>query len=449
MHGWTPENDRLATRVLDYILARMRGEAPLGGTAPAALLAERAGQTITATGLGGVEALRRWDEELGPATIASDHPRYLAFIPHAPTEAAKLFDMIVAVSGIYGGSWLEAAGAVHAENAALRWLASLAGLPPEAGGTFVAGGTLGNVSALHAARHAALMRRGGERPARWQLAASADAHSSVAQAARLLDVDMIEVPTDADHRLTGANLRAALEANQSDGLFAVLASAGTTNLGVIDDLSGIAGVCQERGVWLHVDGAYGLAALAAPSKRSAFAGIELADSFIVDPHKWLFAPYDSCALVYRDPAIARAAHGQHGAYLDAITAREEWHPADYAVHLSRRARGLPFWFSLAVHGTDAYATAIETTLTLARQAAEAIRARPDLDLVAEPELTVVVFRKHGWTAPDYDRWAAELFAASTAFVIPSSVRGEPVARLVILNPLTTLADIEVVLDSMG
>jgi glutamate/tyrosine decarboxylase-like PLP-dependent enzyme len=449
MHGLTNMTEQVARQVLELVLARQRQDPwPLGGVATAAELAERVGATITPAGLGGQEALRRWVEELAPATVAADHTRYFAFIPHAPTEAAVLFDLLVGASGIYAGSWLEAAGAVYAENEALRWLADLAGFPAEAGGVFVPGGTLGNLSALHAARHAALTQRGGVRPARWQIAASIEAHSSIAQAARVLDVELIDVPVDASHRLTGTHLRAALEANAIDGIFAVVASAGATNLGVIDDLSSVAAVCQEHSIWLHVDGAYGLAALAAPSMRPAFAGIERADSFIVDPHKWLFAPYDCCALLYRDPEQARAAHSQSAAYLDGITARDEWNPADYAVHLSRRARGLPFWFSLAVHGSDAYAEAIETTLAVARQVADEIRARPYLELVVEPDLSVLVFRRHGWMAADYDTWAARLFAMGTAFVMPTRVRGEPAARIVVLNPRTTCADVVMVLDEM-
>jgi L-2,4-diaminobutyrate decarboxylase len=450
MHRLTDETEQLARRVLDLVLTRLRREpGPLGSAATPEELAARAGQTITPEGLGAAEALRRWIEGLGPSTVAADHPRYLAFIPHAPTVASEIFDLVVGTSGIYAGSWFEAAGAVFAENQALRWLADLAGFPTEAGGTFVPGGTLGNLSALHAARHAALARRGGVRPTRWQLAASAEAHSSVAQSARVLDVDLIDVPVDANHRLTGANLRAALEESAGEGLFAVVASAGATNLGLIDDLPGIAEVCREQGVWLHVDGAYGLAALAAPSKRSAFAGVELADSFIVDPHKWLFAPYDSCALVYRDPAQARAAHSQSAAYLDVINERNEWNPADYAIQLSRRARGLPFWFSLAVHGTDAYAEAIEATLSLTRQAAAEIRSRPYLDLLIEPELTVLVFRRHDWSAADYDAWSARLIGSGTAFVVPTRFQGEPAARIVILSPRTTMADVAMVLDSMA
>src|SRR5215212_1106320 len=450
MHGLTNDIELLARQVLELVLARQRQDPwLLGGTATTEELAERVGPTITRAGLGGSGALRKWVEELAPATIAADHPRYLAFIPHAPTEVAVLFDLLVGASGIYAGSWLEAAGAVYAENEALRWLVDLAGLPAEAGGTFVPGGTLGNLSALHAARQAALVRRGGVRPARWKIATSAEAHSSVAQAARVLDVDLIDVPVDANHRLTGTLLRAALDGEADDGLFAVVASAGTTNLGVIDDLPSVAAVCRDRGLWLHVDGAYGLAALAAPKMRPAFAGVELADSFIVDPHKWLFAPYDCCALVYRDPTQARAAHSQSAAYLDAINARDEWNPADYAVQLSRRARGLPFWFSLAVHGTDAYAEAVETTLAVTRQAVDEIRTRPRLELLIEPELSVLVFRRHGWAAEDYDSWSARLFATGTAFVMPTRVRGEPAARIVILNPRTTVADVATVLDVMS
>ena len=125
----------------------------------------------------------------------------------------------------------------------------------------------------------------------------------------------------------------------------------------------------------HVDGAYGGAGLAAPSVRHLFAGVEHADSFIVDPHKWLFAPFDCCALIYRDPAQARAAHTQHASYLDAVNVDGEWNPSDFAIQLTRRARGLPFWFSLAVHGTDAYTVAIEQTLDVTRAGAELIRSR--------------------------------------------------------------------------
>ncbi|MEZ4561612.1 MAG: pyridoxal-dependent decarboxylase [Thermomicrobiales bacterium] len=450
MHRLTPEMAHLAESILQAVLARQREDPwPLGATRSFDELSARVGQTVTAAGLGPEGALRLWQEHLQPANVAVDHPGYLAFIPHAPTEAAVFFDMLISGLAIYAGSWLEASGAIYAENQALRWLADLAGYPAEAGGTFVQGGTLGNLSALHTARSAALRKRIGERPARWQVAASAEAHSSITQAARVLDIDVLDVPVNNEYRLTAEGLRQAIAVSGHDGLFAVVASAGATNLGVIDDLAGVAAVCREHGLWMHIDGAYGLGALASPPRRALFAGIEHSDSFIVDPHKWLFAGYDACALVYRDPAEARAAHSQSAAYLDALNARNEWNPADYAVQLSRRARGLPFWFSLAVHGTAAYADAIEATLTLTAQAVAAIRANPDLEVVIEPDLSAIVFRRRGWGSEDYDRWAADLLAAGTAFVMPTRFRGEPAARLVLLNPRTTFADIERVLDAMA
>ena len=164
---------------------------------------------------------------------------------------------------------------------------------------FVSGGTAGNLSALVAARHAATAARGGERPRRWQIACADTVHSSVASAARVMDVDLLTVLHDERGRLTGSALSSALDRTEPAGAFAVVASAGSTNAGIVDDLEGLAAVCRDEGLWLHVDGAYGGAGLLAPSVRERFRGIEHADSLIVDPHKWLFAPYDSCALVYR------------------------------------------------------------------------------------------------------------------------------------------------------
>jgi len=264
-----------------------------------------------------------------------------------------------------------------------------------------------------------------------------------------MDAGALEVPADGG-RLTGAALRAALDADGGDGVFAVVATAGTTNVGLVDDLAGVAEVCRERGLWLHVDGAYGLAALCAPSARDRFTGIEHADSFIVDPHKWLFSPFDCCALVYREPAYGRAAHRQHASYLEALYVDDDaFNPSDYGVHLTRRARGLPFWFALAVHGTDAFAEAVETTLALTRAGAQEIAGRDELELLIEPELSVLVFRRRGWETADYDRWAASLRESGTAFVVPTTVGGETVGRLALVNPRTTLDDLRIVLDAMG
>jgi aromatic-L-amino-acid/L-tryptophan decarboxylase len=387
---------------------------------------------------------------LAPAVISADSPRFLGFIPAAPTKAALLFDMLVSCASIQGISWLEAAGAIHAENQVLRLIADRAGLPQGAGGCFVSGGSAANLSALLVAREAA-KRRAGDAGAgrRWRVAVSTDAHSSVAATLRILEMDPLTVCTG-DHRLTGTALRAAIDADgDPSSLAAVVATSGTTNAGIIDDLAGAAAVCRELGLWFHVDGAYGGAGLFAPSVRRAYDGIEHADSFVIDPHKWLFAPFDCAALIYREPALARSVHTQDASYLDVIHASPaEWNPTDYAYHLTRRARGLPLWFSLAVHGVRAYSEAIEASISLARQAAAEIADRDYLELIREPELGVVLFRRAGWAPAQYTRWAGQLLHDQVAFMPPSAWEGETVARFAFLHPHTTMDLVRQILDRM-
>ena len=228
-----------------------------------------------------------------------------------------------------------------------------------------------------------------------------------------------------------------------------MATGGTTNGGFVDDLAGVADIAEARGLWFHVDGAYGLAALAVESARHLFVGVERADSFCVDPHKWLFAPFDCAALLYRDPELARAAHTQHAAYLDILHTTPDWNPSDYAFHLSRRARGLPFWFSLATHGTDAYADAIESTLTLTRDVARMIEAHPLVELLEEPELSVVLFRRVGWAPADYAAWSDRVLAEGLTLTVPTTWRGQTCLRFCFVNPRTTTDDVSLVLDSLA
>jgi L-2,4-diaminobutyrate decarboxylase len=450
VHHYDKQTAALGEAVLDYALARLQLDpVPLDGPKSVEDLDQIADLQVSEAGIGGQAALDLFAKELAPACISIDHPRYLSFIPCAPTEASSLFDLVVGASALYGGSWLEGAGAVYAENAALRWVAGLAGLPEGAGGVFVPGGTVGNLSALVAARHAAKTAHAGDLPQRWKVAGTSQTHSSVKSACDVMDVDFIGVPVDDNGRLTGANLRETIESVGAEGLFAVVATAGTTNFGIVDDLASVAEVCRELGVWFHVDGAYGGAGLAAPSIRHLYAGIEHADSFTVDPHKWFFAPFDCCALIYRDPAVAKAAHTQKAGYLDVLTDASDWNPSDYAIGLTRRARGLPFWFSLVSNGSAKYTAAVERTLTITRHAASEIKKRRYVELLRAPDLSVVVFRRIGWTPQQYQVWSDRLLAANFAFVVPTTHEGETVTRFAIVNPRTTKSDINAILDTMA
>ena len=449
MHEFDEEIDALAAKILEYSLIRLKKDPPLDGPWSYEELYNEVGETITTKGLGGDKALDIFKHVLAQACISTDHPRYLAFIPSAPTESATLFDLVVGASALYGGSWLEGAGAVFAENQALRWLSDLAQFPSSSGGVFVQGGTIGNLSALVAARHSARAKYPSVK--RWVIAASSQAHSSIKSAADVMDVEVLTIPTDKNEKMQGSTTAFEIDkyhlANPDHRVFAVVATAGSTNLGIIDDLKGVGQIASERGIWYHIDGAYGLAALASPRSKALFSGIELADSFIVDPHKWLFAPFDACALIYRDPEIARAAHTQHAGYLETLDSGQ-WNPSDYAIHLTRRVRGLPFWFSLATHGTDKYAESMDKTMDLARVSAQLIKEHPNLELLMEPELSIVAFTRKGWQASDYQRWSDKLLVDQIGFVTPSSHQGEPILRFAIVNPWTSITDIKVILATL-
>ena len=448
MHEFTAEVEELAKAVMEYSLARLKSDPPLDGPRTEADLYSELGNTITAQGLGGKETLKVFTDTLALACISTDHPRNLAFIPSAPSEYSNLFDLVVGASSLYGGSWQEGAGAVFAENQAIKWLIDIAGLPKSAGGVFVQGGTMGNLSALVVARDQA--RKTHPDTKRWVIACSAESHSSITSAAHVMDVDVLKIETNGELRLDGAHVAKAIDelhATTNKRVFAIVGTAGSTNLGIVDDLATLAKAAKERNIWFHVDGAYGLAGLCAPSVRHLYNGVEDADSFIVDPHKWLFAPYDACALVYRNPALAKETHTQHASYLETLH-DDSWSPSDYAIHLTRRVRGLPFWFSLAAHGTDAYSAAVEEGIRLAKESAKRIVAHPNLELVREPELSIVAFTRKGWSPAQYQQWSDALLEKQIGFIPPSKHAGESILRFAFVNPWTSMDDVQMILDTL-
>ena len=477
MHEWDESTDLFAHAVIGYAIERLKvPKDPQWGAHKATDLAATLDTSITPTGIGGHAALAMFRDVLMPACRPMDDPLNLAYVPTAPSIAATMFDLVVSASSIFGGNWEAGTGAIAAENTALRWLADLAGFPAEAGGVFVSGGSAANLSALATARHRAQQRRteqGLGRPTRWCIVTTDEVHASVRAAARIMDVDVLEAPTDDLGRFTGAALAEVLSAHGgSEGVstsgpgpdatrhatgaagegdvvvFAVVATGGTTNAGAVDELDALADVCAAHDLWLHIDGAYGLAALCSDLVGDTFRGIERADSFGVDPHKWLFAPYDCAALVYREPAHAAAAHAQHGAYLDAVN-RNDWNPSDYAYHLSRRARGLPLWFSLATYGTAAYTEAVDVSIATARTLAADIADRPGFELLLEPQLSIVLFTLDGWTRDDYLAWSTQRAREGVALMVPTTWKGEPCMRICLVNPRTRLDDVRSLLDDLA
>lgn len=442
--------------VMKYAIHRITNTAPeLGTPKKEEELRALVGETITATGIGGEQAFKLFKEVLIKATVPIDHPRHLAFVPAAPTRAAIMFDLVTSASSIHGAYWMEGAGGIFAENEAMKWLVSLTGLPKGAFGVFTSGGTAANLSAMVTAREN--WRKNDEyRGLKGLILTSSGAHSSIKAMAKVMDAEVLLIETE--ELLTGPDLQATidgLDSEQRKRLFAVVATGGTTNAGIIDDLEGIAAICEHEKLWFHVDAAYGGGALVATSVRHLFHGIEKADSITIDPHKWLFSPYDCGAVLYKNPDLAKEAHSQEGSYLDIFKdeGAHGFNPSDYQIQLTRRVRGLPLWFSLAMHGTDRYELAVERGLELATIAGELIADHPLLELVRKPSLSCVLFRRKGWTPEDYKNWTYKNHREGLCLVTPTKWKNkgvyETVSRFCFINPDTTKKDIQIILETMG
>lgn len=443
--------------IMKYVISRITEKNPrLGYFESEEVLQEKVGKTITKNGIGGEKALNLWKEILAPAATAIDHPRHLAFVPAAPSRAAIMFDLVASASSIHGAYWMEGAGGIFAENQAMEWLVSLTGMPQGAFGVFTSGGTAANLSAIVTARENWRKRKPENEYKKGLILTSVGAHSSIKAMAKVTDAEVMLI--DTEEKLMGDDLQCALDAMDSElksRLFAVVATGGTTNAGIIDDLKGIAAICEEQKIWFHVDAAYGGGALATDTVRHLFNGIEKADSVTIDPHKWLFSPYDCGAVIYKNPALAKEAHAQEGSYLEIFKDKgaNGFNPSDYQIQLTRRVRGLPLWFSLAMHGTEVYKKAVERGIELAQIAGTKITREKHLELVREPSLSCVLFRRKDWQAEDYRHWTYKNHKDGFALVTPTKWQHadgtyETCARFCFINPDTTPEDIDAILATM-
>jgi glutamate/tyrosine decarboxylase-like PLP-dependent enzyme len=456
MHKIDIELIEMTMDIMKYTIDRISStKHKIGKPQTAEDLKALVGETITEKGVGGEHALGLWKKHLMKANVPIDHPRNLAFVPASPTRAAIMFDLVTSASSIHGAYWMEGAGGIFCENEAMKWIVSLTNLPDGAFGVFTSGGTAANLSAIVTAREYWRSLDDNNKKRKGLIITSVGAHSSVKSMAKVVDADVLFV--DTEDKMYANALQEKIEGLSSEDrkrLFAVVATGGTTNAGIIDDLSGIGDICKTEHLWFHVDAAYGGGALAADSVKHLFNGIEKADSITIDPHKWMFSPYDCGAVVYKQPELAKKAHSQEGSYLDIFKdeGAHGFNPTDYQIQLTRRVRGLPLWFSLAMHGTDKYKEAIERGLELAQIAGKLIEERPFVELVRDPSLSCVLYRRIGWSPEDYTHWTYENHEKGFALVTPTKWKTsegfETCSRFCFINPDTTEEDIEMILDSM-
>jgi aromatic-L-amino-acid/L-tryptophan decarboxylase len=382
-----------------------------------------------------------------------DHPAFLAFIPGEPTWPGALADLVASALNLHAIDWIEAPGPTQVELTTLRWLCDWFGYPAAAGGVFVSGGSASNMTALACARETLL----GAMADDVIVYVSDQAHSSMARAARVLGFrpeQLRVLPVDERYRMRPETLSAAIEADARAGrapLF-VSAAAGSTNTGAIDPLSELADVTHAAGAWFHVDAAYGGGAILSQRGKRLLAGIERADSVTVDPHKWMYQPIECGVLLVRDLGHLHGAFEITPDYLqDLDSALNEPNFSDLGMQLTRSARALKLWTSVRAFGLRAFRDAVDRSLDLARRAAERIEASPSMELLAEPSLGIVCFRRTFGNGDDATadalnaRLVTMLADSGIGFISSTRLRGRYTLRLCILNHSTTWGDVDAVL----
>ena len=313
------------------------------------------------------EILTQLKRDVLPNNLHVDHPRFFAFVPGPNNFVSAMADALAAGFNIFNGTWFGGSAAAALELGVTRWLCRTCGLPNTAGGLFVSGGSVANVTGLMAARHAILQ----DRVEGATIYFSDQTHSSVERALRVIGFSREQIrrlESDKNFRLSIQSVRAAIAEDRAKGLrpFCIVANAGTTNTGAVDPVAELADLAVQEKLWLHVDGAFGAASILSERGRAMLTGLERADSLTLDPHKWLFQSFECGCVLVRDAALLKSAFQIKADYLrDVYREIEEINPCDYGIQLTRSFRALKVWLSLETFGLAAFREAITRGFELA------------------------------------------------------------------------------------
>jgi aromatic-L-amino-acid/L-tryptophan decarboxylase len=426
---------------------------------------------LPAAPLSGDEILNLLVERILPHPMGNGHPRFFGWVNSPPAMLAVITEMLAAAMNpsCAGGDH----AAIYLEHCVIRWLIRLLGLPEEeSAGLLVSGGSAASLTALAAARHRALSRLGidvrkqgvGRAHARLRLYASSEAHSSVQKAVELLGLGSESIrwiAADAEFRISLDGLRQAIREDREQGWhpFCIVASAGTVQTGAIDPLEALASLAAEWNLWLHVDGAYGGAAMLDPNSKAVFAGIERADSIALDPHKWLSVPVECGCLLVRDGALLRDTFSLVPSYLRTEAGKGignlPWF-AEYGFQQTRGFRALKLWVTLAHAGTSGLARQIARQIALARYLEKSIAAAPDFELRSKGQLSIVCFRYVSQELAGNEeavdalnkRIMEYMQAQGTAFLTNTMLAGRFALRACILHYATTERDLDTMLQAV-
>ncbi len=447
---------RTGYAAVDALVARLAdpsGDPVLRRASPAEMRA-RLGGPPPEQGAGLDAVLARVIEDVLPYAARTDHPGYFAFIPCFTTWPAALAELTATAANPSPWAWMESAAATQIELEVIDWFRTWLGMPAGTGGVLVSGGSAANLTALLVAREAA----GG--PSEDSVVYVSDqGHSSLARTARAMGLRPHQVrvlPSDDRWRLPPGTVAAAARTDRRAGRIpiAVCASAGSTNTGAVNPLDGLADVCAAEELWLHVDAAYGGFAALTPKGRALLAGIERADSVTVNPHKWLFQPFECGGVLVRDGARLARTFSVHPDYLDdtGTHGAGEVNLADWGLQLSRGFRALKVWMSVQAFGLAAFRTAIQRNLDLASYAEELVRDQAELTLMAPTTLGIVCFRREwpGCDEAETERrgiaLADALERSGAALVSTTRLAGRHAIRLCVLNPTSSEVHVRQVIE---
>ena len=398
--------------------------------------------------------LQVFREAIIPLSRQNAHPRMFGYVQSPGTALAAFADLLASTLNANLTAWRSAPAPVELERLTIDWIRQILGFNSEAGGLFVSGGSIANLAAIAAARQT----KGGSL-GKLCIYASTETHHSIAKAAALLGIDrenLRHIGVDESYKIRLDDLAAKIAADTASGRqpFCVVANAGTVNTGAIDPLLEVREIADRHQLWMHVDGSYGAFALLAKSARTAFAGIEQADSVALDPHKWLYLP-----VIYRNPGLARAAFAHEAEYTRVIGAEAEeafafW---DYGPELSRRFRALKVWMLLKGVGLESLGQAIESNLACARHLESLVRTSDDFEMMAPVELSIFCFRhlppqlrtESPKTIDAYnERLLIALQADGSSYLSNATLGGRFALRGCVLNYRTTLRDMEILLGDL-
>jgi glutamate/tyrosine decarboxylase-like PLP-dependent enzyme len=424
-------------------------EQPIGLSATRAEMEAMLRRPLEESGRPFVDVLADFAGKVAPYAFRTNHPRFLAFIPAAPTVYSVLGDFLCAACNFFAGVWLEASGPAQVELIVLDWFKQLLGLPKEAGGLLTSGGSEANLTALVAAREMLSWEQRG----RAVLYVAEQRHWSIDRAARIIGLHPSQVralPADVDFRLIPDVLTAAIAEDRAAGKhpWTAVANGGATNSGAVDPLNSLAEMCQRERIWLHVDAAYGWPAVLTEAGRANLSGIERADSLTLDPHKWLAQTYEAGCVLVRDGSRLPAAFAIRPEYMqDVEPGEDEVNFCDLGLALTRRFKALKVWLSLQVLGIGWYRRLVERCFQLAELSQHLLEETGCFEMLSR-QLSIVCFRHvpAGMLPERLDGWNLALVESlrktGRVFLSSTRLRGQVYLRFCFVNWRTTTADVE-------